>query len=187
MQYNPIVDSVQFSENMNSFCGGSLYDACVLVVLHDMENSSMLRLVKMKLDNEYVNSNIIDASNASEWLDCNKDYDHIINVFCQGIQLDMIEDFYFLLQKEVLVLSQNEGIKSVCSILKNKHESEDIVGAEVAKSMIQGLGKLSTKYNIIENGILYSDGVPIEKVIEMAVFMSSKYGHVMSGEVIEMG
>ena len=51
---------------------------------------------------------------------------------------------------------------------------------------IVGLGEAMGNHNIINNGIVASPSVPIKDIVNTAIFMSSKYGQIMTGEVLHL-
>ena len=52
--------------------------------------------------------------------------------------------------------------------------------------LIRGLSEVLANHGLICNGIIADKNVPLKDIVNSALFLSSKYGQIMSGEVLQM-
>lgn len=191
----PIYDDNIFEHNEQSFCGGSLMGSRILVVL-DSCDDEVVELLKNYLDMERVVFTIVSCELEENLEDVllkkgciERNFEHIINYFGKGIQINCVKYLYFLLQQEILYVTKKRlQYGTICSVVVDDEE-DDIqakAGIIASKSLLLGLGNLVSNYNLIQSGIIASRSVPLEKIVETAIFLSGKYGQMLTGEVIEM-
>ena len=51
---------------------------------------------------------------------------------------------------------------------------------------IRGLGEALGNHSIISNGIVATKEIPLGVIMNTALFLSSKYGQIMAGEVLKL-
>ncbi|MBD5554802.1 MAG: hypothetical protein HDQ95_05485 [Roseburia sp.] len=185
---NPIYNPYVYKNNQESFCGGTLDGEKLLIVTNIDENTAEFNMMQQSIHIERalytvknVSSESFDIQNESNI----EPYKHIINVikFTDKDSSDSVEKIYQLLQKEVeymISCNASEG-NSICTVVI----SDDTVLLCTLKTLIKGLGYTLGNHGIINNGIVSEHKAPFEGLFHTAIYMSSKFGHILSGEVIE--
>ena len=41
-------------------------------------------------------------------------------------------------------------------------------------------------HEVLINGVIASDEIPLDEIAHTAIYLSSKYGYIMTGEMLEM-
>lgn len=104
---------------------------------------------------------------------------------CGG--MDTVKDIYYALQKESLrcIDQKIKGIFSVCVMLSDTG-TECVVAAKSLEKMLEGLGEKMAQYGVYINGVVADVGVSFEDVIHCGIYLNSKYGRILTGEVLRL-
>lgn len=118
-------------------------------------------------------------------------YDCILNVFKVENRdcINQIQACYQVLQVEVdYLVTLREGYTTsiVCTFIDKTNSSKSVV-KEALKNFIVGLSEQIGRHNIVINELFADETVDSEIVAKWNCIMASKFGHVLAGEVIELG
>lgn len=191
----PICDSNIYEGNMRGYAGGSLQDQNVLIVTNSTVDE---KLTKMVISEEKCHLKVlfIDEKKMTKRhiMECEKDlmgsFTHIINIVVANnhVNIEPHSLVYQWMQIETDYLIGNEQYATICTALIEKNESSEEIKAELfaASNMIHGLGLVMANHNIIVNGIYADSNVNLTNILNAALFMNSKYGQIMAGEILEL-
>ncbi len=191
-QRRVILDAYLYKNIKDGYAGGSL------------ENSNSLIVTTSKIDNVFkdfllqeqtilseiiLNENISVKSiedNAKEILG---PYEHIINYFeinaCDSVQ--QLKDIYHAMQVESdYLVSMREGFISTLTVIMSIKDEKNNEVIESSKSLIKGLSEVLGRHGIIVNGIITEQNVDIIVVAKWTSLLSSKYGHILAGEIVHL-
>lgn len=197
-----IIDRVQYPDIKKSYAGGSLATSNLLIVANKTVDEQM---VQEFFSIEQVNYQVFYTSKLITNEDIFKSsyslvgpFTHIINffyvenngrIFKDDFLYNNNDSFYKLyrcLQVEVdyLVRLNQYATISTCFIYDNTIDG--CIQKRHADMCIRGLAEVLSNHNIICNGIVASEGIPFDILLKSSLFMSSKYGQIMSGEVLDL-
>ena len=197
-----IVDPVIYESNHNSFCGGSLADSNLLVVTNgnvdDQEIDSLIQKEEatyslLSLSSLMERQHLIDSS--SELIG---PFTHIINIIFEEKsdnvlieetlydEKDPMYEIFQWHQQEVDYLVELNQYSTICTIYIGGDDTDVCVKKKNVEMLIRGLSEVLANHGMICNGIIADKKVPINDIINTALFLSSKYGQIMSGEVLQM-
>ena len=197
-----IVDPVIYESSHNSFCGGSLADSNLLVVTNgnvdEHEIDSLIQKEKatyslLSLSSLMERRHLTDAS--SELIG---PFTHIINVFFEEKSDNLLteegrykkEDGMYRIfqwhQQEVDYLVELSLYSTICTVFIGGEDTDVCVKKKNVEMLIRGLSEVLANHGMICNGIIADKKVPIKDIINSTLFLSSKYGQIMSGEVLQM-
>lgn len=197
-----IVDKTIYSPIDTSYAGGALAYSNMLVVSNKREDHAVwLKRAETEnfdlsfcycKDSKLTNDDIVQSSD-----DLIGPFNHIINIIHKdpnnGLLLnnlyndeDSLRMLYVWIQKESDYLVDNVKQSTICSIYigDNSVDAETIKGG--VEALIKGLALPLSKHGIVETGIIADLSVPYEKINETALYLSSKYGQIITGEVMKM-
>ena len=97
---------------------------------------------------------------------------------------DILQHVYKLLQVETEYLVRVGQYSTICCLFKQGESSESVVASEGLQHCLKGLAKVLARHNIIVNGIVNSQNTSLETLLPAVCFLSSKYGQIMTGEVM---
>lgn len=199
---SPIVDSVSYSANEHSFCGNSLSDSNLLVVHSENQNCG---LFEKYLANEHTSFAFIKLSNdlcLNDFADAGRKllgpFTHIVNIVkvdeCNGLLhqnsgfngLDATGVLFRLLQKETDYLVKNLQYSTISTILILNPSVDAAVMSKSLELSIEGLAPLLANHDIICNGAVADQSVPEARIYETALFLSGKYGQILTGEMLRL-
>lgn len=194
---NPISDPFLYQKNEESFSGNTLEGTNVLVVTNYLECEEQIDLFKKILKTEACNYNFLYVESGFFTIGqierCAEKqigpFDHIFNF----INIDVISDnviatIYKYLQIEANYIINRVDIGSICTgifydvTLKNKL----LIERDVISKIMNGLGKVMANHGIIVNGITTDKSVPLKDALAAMVYLSSKYGQILAGEVLKL-
>lgn len=197
----PIVDYNRYTDSEKSFAGGSLADSNVLIVtnteltadikeqFYTIEKATISIINPRGLLNQDaingVSNNLIGP------------FTHIINIYkkettglltAEGKYPDTDEMYcvYQWLQAEVSYLVPLNQYASICTAYIGDETQYSDVLSKNMDMCIRGLGEVMGNHTIINNGIVASSSVPMQEIINSAIYLSSKYGQIMTGEVLHL-
>lgn len=181
---NLIANPFLYKDNAESFCGGTLAEESILVVTN-LDRESQLQMIVQKLETEKC---LHSMETDIEWRTLKESsnivpYEHIINIIdCNKEGID-IYSVYQLLQKEADYVIEKSLCTSICTVVL----SQDHVARMTLSTLIKGLGKALGIHGIVNNGVVAKTTASLETAINSAIYLSSKFGQIMAGEVLEMG
>ena len=196
---NPIFDKIDYQKISNGFAGGSLFDSNMLVISNrDIKVELNEIFAKERCHFQFIiTPNIINLGDLKK---ANQKFvggiDHIINIFFfsreynlladEYNKTDIIDVFYNTLKEESDYLVTSNIESSLCNVyIGDGSDNSDIEAASI-KACVEGLGKPLGNHHLICNGLEVNRNVPLVDVANMAVYMSSKYGQILAGQMIRM-
>lgn len=199
----PIIDLVQYAPIEGSYAGGSLAESNVLLV-SNLKDLNMTDIEEcFRKENAVVAAIRTDGGLAADDITEAGEpllgpFTHIINIVRQtGGNAVLTEDggyneddamcmIYQWLQAEADLLVKQGGYSTICTVYIKDHSADACIYANSMDMCITGLARVLAGHRIICNGIVASSEVPLMRVMQTAVFLSSKYGQVMAGEVLNL-
>lgn len=198
----PLCDSFRYTPIYDSFAGGSLARSNILVITNNDIDEEVVKNVFEKencylsllcLDNEQLSCDTIKTSllNFVGPVNCfinivhiNED-NYLINNNHFN-ETDSLRLLYAWLQKETdYLISFNIHATISSAVIKDESIDSNSIGAS-ANAIIKGLARVLGNHGIIENGLVADANVQFEDVLHTLVYLSSKYGQVLVGEVLNM-
>ena len=191
-QRRVILDAYLYKNIKSGYAGGSLENSNCLIVATSKVNEVFKDFL---LQEQTILSEIILNENLSVKLIENSaeemlgPYEHIINYFeindCDSVQ--QLKDIYHTIQVESdYLIRMREGLIStliVIMFIKGEKNNEVI---ESSKSLIKGLSEVLGRHGIIVNGMIAEQNVDIIVVAKWTSLLSSKYGHILAGEIVHL-
>ena len=179
----PICNSFLYDDIESSYCGGTLNQEklCIVTNMQCQE----LTYLKQLLKTENVCYKIVSVFEDFEKGANEIPYDHIINIFQYSKKEPILEDISFIYKQ-----LQYEGDylidyakKGCCTTLLF---SPDTITLESISSIVKGLGKAFGSHEVVCNGIVSNKTKEISNIFPIALYMNSKYGQILTGEVLEI-
>lgn len=201
---HPIIDQVPYAPIEESYCGGSLAESNVLVVTNDQ--AIAVEDFKIRFAKEHASVGVLFVSSDDLEL---KDivqagseligpFTHIINVLHfneQGNLVnpdgtfngeDMMRLAYQWCQVEVDYLVKLSNYATLCTVYIHSESTDSMVIGTGIHHLVSGLAKVLSPHGIICNGVTASLVVPQDAWLASSIFLSGKYGQIMTGEVLNM-
>lgn len=197
----PIGDKESNANIPEGYAGGSLADENILIISNTVIPKDVVDGVftKEKAYYSVINTNRLlcleDITNASK--DLIGPFTHIINVFYDKKEMSLISQegqyndndsmyqFYQWQQEEVDYLVKLNQYATICSIYISGTSIDNLVKKKNVEMCIRGLAESMSNHRIICNGIVSDDNVAISDLLQSSVFLSSRYGQIMTGEVLK--
>lgn len=198
----PIVDYNIYPDLVKSFAGGSLAESNILIITNiQLFEEQLLRIRK----NENVSVAVLFLPSCKRLSvslieDSGKTslgpFTHIINIYKKTDECSFLTDnddypstddmynVYQWLQEEVSYIEPLHLYGTICSAYIGDSSQYSKVLEQNMKMCFKGLGEVMGNHSIINNGIVTSEKVPLDEIINSALFLSSKYGQIMAGEVL---
>jgi hypothetical protein len=189
----PIVDQRIYDKENSSFCGNSLSDSNVLVLTN---NERWISDIELRAKNEKCciksvcieTTDRITENNIFEYAKYNVGpFQHIINFYkVDNKSFDICETIYENLKIETDYLKKSLLVGTICTVIVYDTEIDNLTKGMIAAvdSLIKGLGIVLPAHDIISNGIISPNTVPLGNIIDTTIFLSGKFGHMLTGEVI---
>lgn len=193
----PIADQFLYKDNKKSFAGNTLEGANVLVVTNWEDVSSQVHVMKRMLDSEKCNYSILHTAierfciTQIDELAGNfiGSIDHIINVLdVNMLRGSVIMPVYKCLQAEAeYAIGKMKG-GGICVAVRYDSNIDSGRQAEIntLSKAVNGLGSMMVDHGIIMNGVIIHKSVPLEDELAAVIYLCSKYGQILTGEVLEM-
>lgn len=198
---NPIIDYNRYTCKELSFSGGSLAESNILFVsnidipveiINDLSSreSSSIAIVK---PSDLLSQDTITAAGSN----LIGPFLHVVNIYKkESAELlnpdntypkeDQMYRVYQWLQEEVSYLVPLNQYATICTVyIGDDTQYSEVLGKNI-DMCIRGLGEAMGNHNIINNGIVSSPYVSIKDIVNSSIFMSSKYGQIMTGEVLHL-
>lgn len=123
--------------------------------------------------------------------------DHVINLFHldDSLQLlvgekyndnDLVSLVYQSLKVEADALVDSQYATITTAVLGNETIESKIITATI-KACVEGLGKALGNHGLICNGVYVNGGGKLDEMVKMSIYLSSKYGQILAGQMIELG
>lgn len=198
----PIVDYNRYSNIDESYSGGSLADSNILIVtntdiphelIQSLQVNEKVTVAVLHPEAKLTQTDIINA--ASQLIG---PFLHIINIYKKDETTslmsadgsypatDSMYQVYQWLQEEVSYLVPMNQYASICSAYIGDDSQYSEALNKNMDMCFRGLGEVMANHSIINNGIVASSTIPMSEVINTAVYMSSKYGQILTGEVLHL-
>ena len=107
---------------------------------------------------------------------------HVINIIACDNDSKLIGLVYQLLQAETDFFVNVDRQTSICTVVI----TDNNLNIDVVTSLIKGLAGALGNHRIICNGIVTNSMDNLDDAIKTMMFLSSKYGNIMTGEVIKV-
>ena len=92
---------------------------------------------------------------------------------------------YQLLQQEA-DYAVTYGTKSICAVICAEHDMDSTAAQACLKSCIEGLAPRLGEHGILINGCTADEDTEEVNMINAAMYLSGKYGQIMTGQVLEL-
>ena len=99
---------------------------------------------------------------------------------------DSMYQFYQWHQEEVDYLVKLKQNATICSVFISGSSIEETVKKRNAEMCIRGLAESLSNHGMICNGIIAGEDDNLKVILNTTVFLSSRYGQIMTGEVLKM-
>lgn len=99
---------------------------------------------------------------------------------------DSMYQFYQWHQKEVDYLVKLNQYATICSVFVSGSAIDSVVKKKNAEMCIRGLAESLSNHGLICNGIIAGEDDNFKEILDTTVFLSSRYGQIMTGEVIKL-
>ena len=195
-----IADKESKANISDGFAGGSLANDNILVVSNFPlpEQDVEMAFKKEKADyviistNKTLDNDTINIA-SSELVG---PFTHIINIFYDTEQMALINSdgrynendasylFYQWHQQEADYLVNLNQYATICSLFISGESTDCLVKQKNAEMLIRGLSEVLSNHGIICNGIVANNNHCLKELLESSVFLSSRYGQIMTGEVL---
>lgn len=163
----------QYGSRLESYAGNSLENE--IIQLETNLNGKSVDLLKRELLKEGCNIAMVhgEATHVMCFMDCDG--------------MGTVKAVYQILQKDsIRCIAQGvKGIISVCVMLSDIGAECEIAGKTLEK-MLEGLGEKLAQYGIYVNGVVAAKRVPLLEVIHCGIYLNSKYGRGLTGEILRL-
>lgn len=200
----PICDQTLYGTNVNSFAGNSLSNSNVLVITNLLPQAEKISKIDIRLNCENCESKFLFLQEEDITVEQIHDsgqaligeYEHIINLVYIGDEdghdyvplAEPMKRVYRILQQECDYLIGRVQYGTICTAILNSPTDNISRASSLAgmESLIKGLGEVMAKKGPIVNGLSANESISFEDVLAAAVYLSSKYGQILTGEVFRM-
>lgn len=199
----PIIDNRIYDNVTDSYSGNSLQSSNVLIISNTTEYVNEISERYKKEGCEVVIIGKEDGNLSLDSIEKAREnilghFDRIVNIIepCEGSQLmtandeynddDLERMVYQWMQVEVDYLDKNLTRSFLHVVLIEKDMEYIEVLSHSIVNMVRGLAKMLLPHGIICNGVSACMSVPRNAVAKTLMFISSKYGEVIAGEVIQL-
>lgn len=191
----PIIDTCDYKNNEQSYCGNSLSKSNALIIVNEKEHVSYIEKVLMK-ERCNISTILLDENKKIKIADIVDAGINSIGPFQHIFFLYRIShQDYFACEKvyedlkcitEYMIGTNTLGSISIALITDLELSNKMMATVNGIESLIKGLGYALPNHGIIINGIKAEASVPMKSIIRTLSFLSSKYGQVLTGEIIQM-
>ncbi len=198
----PIVDYNRYMPSEESYAGNSLSETNMLIVtnveipqsvVNGIEKKEGLCVSIMTPDGNLTIDQIRKTGNQLIG-----PYTHIVNIYSKDKAMDLLglddtypEDdemyrVYQWLQEETSYLVPMNQYATICTVFIDDKTQHSSVLSKNIDMCIRGLGEVLGNHSIISNGMVATKEIPFDVIMNTALFLSSKYGQIMTGEVLNL-
>lgn len=200
----PIIDYNIYMDLESSYAGGSLAESNILIVSNIELPTDTLERIRKNENSSVIVLRVSSGQRISQLHIHNSGklllgpFTHIINIYkkdancsflTENDQYPSTDDMYNVyqwLQEEVTYIESLHLYGTICSVYVGDNSQYSKVLEQNMKMCFKGLGEVMGNHSIINNGIVASDMVPINEILNSSLFLSSKYGQIMAGEVLHL-
>lgn len=198
----PVIDYNSYLPSEDSYAGYSLSESNMLIVtnleipqslVNGIEKNEGLRVSMITPSGKLTINQIIDAGNHLIG-----PYTHIVNVYSKEKDVDLLDAddsypvndemyrVYQWLQEETTYLVPKNQYATICTVFIDDNSQYSTVLCKNVELCIKGLGEVLGNHAIISNGIVATKGIPLDIIMNTVLFLCSKYGQIMTGEVLNL-
>lgn len=198
----PIIDYARYMPSEESYAGYSLSESNMLIVtnveipqslVNEIEKKEGVCVSVMTPDGILSIDQIREAGNQLIG-----PYTHVVNIYSKNRDMDLLgtddtypEDdemyrVYQWLQEETSYLVPMNKYSTICTVFIDDKTQYSSVLSKNIDMCIRGLGEVLGNHSIISNGIVATKEIPFDVIMNTALFLSSKYGQIMAGEVLKL-
>lgn len=162
-----------YGNRLESYAGNSLENETIRLETNLSEKSA--DMLKAELNKEGCNI----VKNPGE-------ADHVLYFMnCGG--METVKSIYYALQKDCLrcIDQKIKGLFSVCVLLSD-NGAECEIAAKTLEKMLEGMGEKMAQYGIYINGVVATEVVPLLDVVHCGIYLNSKYGRILTGEILRL-
>lgn len=186
----------------DGYAGGSLSNDNVLIITNTELPAEVVKDVFSKEKTYYSVKSVKHLLHVEDIIDAGKDligpFTHIINIFYDKDEMSLISkngqfndkdsmyQFYQWHQEEVDYLVKLNQYATICSVFISGSSIEESVKKKNAEMCIRGLAESLSNHRMICNGIIAGKDVILKAIFDTTVFLSSRYGQIMTGEVLKI-
>ena len=198
----PIIDYTRYIPSEESYAGNSLSVSNLLLVSNVAIPIGLVNEIERKENLCALVLNPSDRLTIGEIKKTSEQlvgpYTHIVNVYSKDKAMDLLNSddtypeydemyrVYQWLQEETAYLVQLSQYATICTVFIDDKTTYSSVLSKNIDMCIRGLGEALGNHSIISNGIVTTNEVPFEVILNTALFLSSKYGQIMAGEVLKL-
>lgn len=197
-----IADKTANADIPDGYAGGSLANDNILIITNANLQAEVVKEVFSKEMAYYSVISPKGALGVEEITDAGKDligpFTHVVNVYYDGEDGSLINkegeyndndsmfQFYQWHQEEVDYLVKLNQYATICSVFISGSSIDAHVKKQNAEMCIRGLAEALSNHGIICNGIISNEIESLKDLLETSVFLSSRYGQIMTGEVLKL-
>lgn len=197
-----MVDCVKYPvKNTDGYAGNSLLEKNILFCIKSVKNFENEIAYASQKENFNYKILKINAVNDMERISKeNSDlgaFDKIVNILdfddadyalVSGVDFnnnDTLYAVYHLLQVETTYMIDNCGDGIATALIGNRN-SDGVIDRTIG-NFLKGLGLPLARHRIICNSLLATDSVSSEDIVSTLMFLISKYGYELNGEILKLG
>lgn len=197
-----IADKTANADITDGYAGGSLANDNILIITNANLQAEVVKEVFSKEMAYYSVISPKGALSVEEITNAGKDligpFAHIVNVYYDKEDGSLINkegeyndndsmyQFYQWHQEEVDYLVKLNQYATICSVFISGSSIDASVKKQNVEMCIRGLAEVLSNHGIICNGLIASEKDSLEELLETSVFLSSRYGQIMTGEVLKL-
>ena len=200
-RYINVIADINCNTNIpDGYAGGSLADENIIIVSNvDLSTNVVMDVfTKEKVNfSSLVTKRLLrveDIKDAGENLV--GPFTHIINVFYDNDDMSLIskngqyneEDsmyhFFQWHQTEVDYMVEYNKYSTICSVFITGSSLDNHVKSSNVEICVRGLAEALSNHGMICNGIIANKNDDVRELLQSAIFLSSRYGQIMTGEVL---
>lgn len=198
---NVIVDKSNNNDIPDGYSGGSLAADNILVITNSELPKEVVCEVFKKEEANYSILFLDDILCCNDIKKASKNligpFTHVINFFYEkdagklilnGNQYndkDCVYQLYQWLQEEVDYLVKLSQYATINTVFISGSSIDSHVKIRNVEICIRGLAEALSNHGMICNGVIANQNVTIKELLSTSVFLSSRYGQVMTGEVLK--
>ncbi len=184
----------------DGYAGGSLADDNLIIISNSELPNNVVTGVFANEHIYYSTLKINQFLRKDDIKDSGKDligpFSHIINVFYDSDNNslinkdgtynsnDSIYQFYQWHQEEVDYLVELDKYATVCSVFITGSSVDNRIKRKNVEMCVRGLAEALSNHGVICNGIIANKTDDVRELLQSAIFLSSRYGQIMTGEVL---
>lgn len=197
-----IADKTSNTNIHDGYSGGSLSNDNLLIITNTELPAEVVKDVFLKEKTYFSVKSVKQLLHVEDIFDAGKEligpFTHIINFFYDNEEMsliskdelyndkDSIYQFYQWHQEEVDYLVKLNQYATICSVFLSGHSIDNSVKKKNVEMCIRGLAEVLANHGIICNGIIASKDDILKELLNTTVFLSSRYGQIMTGEVLKI-